>query len=52
MEKLMNSLGKENFTNDALDEQFLLGFSIQMMELRNQRNNDVEESEDDTQEQN
>ncbi|MHC1723670.1 MAG: type I-C CRISPR-associated protein Cas8c/Csd1 [Aminipila sp.] len=52
IEKIMKALGRDNFSNKELDEQFLLGYHVQRMELRNQKNDKMEESEDDTQKQN
>lgn len=45
--KLMDALGTAGFTNQPLEEQYLLGYSSQMMDLRYNKENQDEEEEND-----
>ncbi|MGI6653933.1 MAG: type I-C CRISPR-associated protein Cas8c/Csd1 [Christensenellales bacterium] len=44
MQEIINRLGKEGFTNEPLEEQYLLGFSSQMMEFQANRAKNKEEA--------
>lgn len=48
MHQLVDQIGVEGFTNDALKEQYLLGFSSQLLALRNNpKEKDIEEDDND-----
>jgi len=51
MEKIIGKIG-DGFTNSPLEEQFILGYSVQSMALRNKKNNDTEGMEDDAEQEN
>lgn len=51
MEKIIAGIGS-GFTNEPLDEQFILGYSVQSMQLRNREKEDKEDSENDTEQKN
>lgn len=44
--EIIDKLGQENFTNAPLDEQYLLGFSSQILELRKKNEKEDEENTD------
>lgn len=47
MNEIVDSLGHDGFTNAPLSEQYLLGYSSQMMALQNRnKTNEAEESKD------
>lgn len=44
MQEIIDALGVTGFTNEPLEEQYLLGFSSQMMDLRTTKNKSEEEA--------
>ena len=43
MQEIVDALGEAGYTNEPLQEQYLLGFSSQMMEFRTNRTKGEEE---------
>ena len=46
MQQIVDALGQQGFTNEPLDERYLLGYSSQLMALRDYAKDDKQEEED------